>query len=205
MLDYEKKIWGKGFKHIVGCDEAGRGPLCGPLVCAACMLPINFQNEEINDSKKLNEKKREELYSVIIDNALSYGIVIISPSDIDKMNIYESSRFGMCEAIKKLKIEPDYILTDAMPLYDFFGIPQEAIVKGDAKAMNIAAASILAKVTRDRIMDELDKIYPEYHFSKHKGYPTKEHLALIEKLGVIKDIYRFSYAPVTKLKNFVRK
>lgn len=205
MLDYEKKIWDKGFKYIVGCDEAGRGPLCGPLVCAAVMFDKDFQNEEIDDSKKLTEKKREELYSLIIEKALCYEIVIISPKEIDRMNIYESSRWGMCEAIKKLKVTPDYILTDAMPLYDFMGTPQEAIIKGDGKAISIAAASILAKVTRDRIMLELDKLYPEYNFKKNKGYPTKEHLMLIEKYGIREDIYRFSYAPVKKLKNFVRK
>ena len=198
MLDYEKDIVAKGYKLIVGCDEAGRGPLCGPVVCAACILPIGYQNEDINDSKKLTEKKREKLFDVIIKDALSYAIVMISPQEIDKINIYQASRKGMELAIEKLNIIPDYILTDAMPLTKFKEIPQEALIKGDAKAMNIAAASILAKVTRDRLLDDYDKLYPEYEFKKHKGYPTKKHLELLDKYGPIKEIYRFTYGPVKK-------
>lgn len=198
MLDYELDIYKAGFKFIAGTDEAGRGPLCGPVVCAACILPPTYRNEKINDSKKLKEKDREELYDEIINNALAYNIVVISPSKIDEINIYEASRSGMVEAIKGLSIVPDYILTDAMPLYDFFGTPIEPLIKGDAKAQCIAAASILAKVTRDRIMDELDKEYPQYNFKKHKGYPTKEHLELLEKYGPIKEHYRYSYGPVKK-------
>ena len=198
MLDYELDIYKAGFKFIAGTDEAGRGPLCGPVVCAACILPSTYRNEKINDSKKLKEKDREELYDEIINNALAYNIVVISPSKIDEINIYEASRSGMVEAIKGLSIVPDYILTDAMPLYDFFGTPIEPLIKGDAKAQCIAAASILAKVTRDRIMDELDKEYPHYNFKKHKGYPTKEHLELLEKYGPIKEHYRYSYGPVKK-------
>ena len=198
MLDYEKDIVAKGYKLIVGCDEAGRGPLCGPVVCAACILPIGYQNEDINDSKKLTEKKREKLFDVIIKDALSYAIVMISPQEIDKINIYQASRKGMELAIEKLHIIPDYILTDAMPLTKFKEIPQEALIKGDAKAMNIAAASILAKVTRDRLLDDYDKLYPEYEFKKHKGYPTKKHLELLDKYGPIKEIYRFTYGPVKK-------
>lgn len=200
MLDYELDIYKHGFKYIVGTDEAGRGPLCGPVVCAAVIFPSSYKNELINDSKKLKEKDREILYEEIIKNALSYKITIISPKEIDEINIYEASRKGMVESIKGLTIEPDYILTDAMPLYDFFGIPQEALIKGDAKALSIAAASILAKVTRDRIMDELDQKYPQYNFKKHKGYPTKEHLELLEKYGPIEEIYRYSYGPVKKFK-----
>ncbi len=199
MLDYEKNIYSLGYKLIVGCDEAGRGPLCGPVVCAACILPKDYQNEFINDSKKLTEKKRRELFSVIKEVAIAYAIVAISPQEIDKINIYEASRKGMQDAIELLNVKPDYILTDAMPLNKFKDIPQEAIVKGDAKAMSIAAASILAKVTRDNIMDELDKKYPQYMFAKHKGYPTKLHLELLEKYGPIKEIYRFSYNPVKKV------
>ncbi len=198
MLDYEKDIYKKGFKFIVGCDEAGRGPLCGPVVCAAVIFPVDFQNEEINDSKKLTAKKREELYDIITQKALAYAIEIVSPQEIDEINIYEASRVGMVRAIKKLTITPDYILTDAMPLYDFFETPKEAIIKGDAKALSIAGASILAKVTRDRIMDELDKKYPQYEFKKNKGYPTKRHLELLEKYGPINEIYRYSYKPVKK-------
>ena len=182
----------------MGCDEAGRGPLCGPVVCAACIMEENYINDEINDSKKLTDKKRRELFDVIISHAISYAIVAISPQEIDKINIYEASRKGMQDAIDLLKVKPDYILTDAMPLLKFKDIPQEAIIKGDAKSINIAAASILAKVTRDNILLEYDKKYPQYQFAKHKGYPTKLHLELLEKYGPIKEIYRFSYKPVQK-------
>ncbi len=198
MLDYELDIYQKGFEFIAGCDEAGRGPLCGPVVCAAVILPKDYHNEEINDSKKLNEKVREKLFIEIKEHALSYAICVVSPQEIDEINIYEASRIGMVRALNDLKITPDYILTDAMPLYDFFEIPKEALIHGDAKAQSIAAASILAKVTRDHIMQELDKKYPNYHFAKHKGYPTKEHLALLDEYGPIKEIYRFTYGPVKK-------
>lgn len=198
MLDYEQEIYKKGFKFVVGCDEAGRGPLCGPVVAAAVILPPTYQNEAINDSKKLSEKKREELYYEIVNSALAYAITIIEPKIIDEINIYEASRLAMVESIKKLKIRPDYILTDAMPLLDFFDTPKEAIIKGDAKALSIASASILAKVTRDHIMDEYDKLYPQYNYKKNKGYPTKEHLQKLEEYGPINDIYRFSYGPLKK-------
>ncbi len=198
MLDYELDIYQKGFEFIAGCDEAGRGPLCGPVVCAAVILPKDYHNEEINDSKKLNEKVREKLFIEIKEHALSYAICVVSPQEIDEINIYEASRIGMVRALNDLKISPDYILTDAMPLYDFFEIPKEALIHGDAKAQSIAAASILAKVTRDHIMQELDKKYPNYHFAKHKGYPTKEHLALLDEYRPIKEIYRFTYGPVKK-------
>lgn len=198
MLDYEKDIIKKGYKLIVGCDEAGRGPLCGPVVCAACILPLGYQNEDINDSKKLTEKKREKLFDIIIKDAISYAIVAISPKEIDEINIYQASRKGMELAIEKLNVIPDYILTDAMPLTKFKDIPQEALIKGDAKAINIAAASILAKVTRDRLLDEYDKLYPQYEFKKHKGYPTKKHLELLDKYGPIKELYRFTYGPLKK-------
>lgn len=200
MLDYEKNIYEQGYQFVVGCDEAGRGPLCGPVVCASCILPVSYQNEMINDSKKLTDKKRRILFEEIKKVALDYAIVAISPQEIDKINIYEASRKGMTEAIKMMKIKPDYILTDCMPLLEFKGIPQENLVKGDARALCIAAASILAKVTRDNIMDELDKKYPEYHFAKHKGYPTKEHLRILEELGPIESEYRYSYKPVAKFK-----
>ena len=200
MLDYEKSIYEQGYSLVVGCDEAGRGPLCGPVVCAACILPTSYQNEMINDSKKLTDKKRRILFEEIKKVAIDYAIVSISPQEIDQINIYEASRKGMSEAIKRMKIKPDYILTDCMPLLEFNDIPQENLVKGDARAMSIAAASILAKVTRDDIMEELDKKYPEYHFAKHKGYPTKEHLEILEKLDPIESEYRYSYRPVAKFK-----
>ena len=196
MLDYEKDIYKNGYRLIVGCDEAGRGPLCGPVVCASCILPMDYQNEIINDSKKLTDKKRRLLFEEIKKVALAYSIVAISPEEIDKINIYEASRKGMTIAIHNLDIDPDYILTDCMPLKEFPNIPQENLVKGDAKALCIAAASILAKVTRDRIMDELDEKYPQYNLKKHKGYPTKEHIELLNRYGPIKGLYRYSYKPV---------
>ena len=198
MLDYEVNIYSQGYNLIVGCDEAGRGPLCGPVVCAACILPPNYKNEEINDSKKISEKKRERLFDIIKRDAIAYAIVCISSQEIDAINIYEASRKGMQDAIEALNVKPDYILTDAMPLKKFKDIPQEALIKGDAKAINIAAASILAKVTRDKILDEYDLLYPQYEFKKHKGYPTKKHLELLDIYGPIKEIYRYSYGPVKK-------
>lgn len=196
MLDYEKHLHEQGYKLIVGCDEAGRGPLCGPVVAACCILPPDYQNEMINDSKKLSEKKRKILFEEIKKVALYYAIVCIEPEEIDRINIYEASRKGMMEAIKNCGGTPDYILTDCMPLFGFDGIPQENLVKGDAKALCIAAASILAKVTRDNIMEEIDQKYPQYLIKKHKGYPTKLHLELLQKYGPIKGLYRYSYKPV---------
>ena len=196
MLDYEKEIYKNGYKLIVGCDEAGRGPLCGPVVCASCILPIDYQNDMINDSKKLTDKKRRILFEEIKKVAIDYSIVAISSEEIDQINIYEASRKGMTVAIKNLKVKPDYILTDCMPILEIKDIPQENLVKGDAKAMCIAAASILAKVTRDDILEELDRQYPQYKFKKHKGYPTKEHIELLNKYGPIKGLYRYSYKPV---------
>ena len=182
---------------IAGVDEAGRGPLAGPVVAAAVIIEDYFEElEEINDSKKLTEKKREQLYDIIIKDAVTYGIGIVSAKEIDELNIYEASRKAMIkayeEANKKVKI--DYLLTDAMPITTL-DIPVLKIIKGDAKSVTIAAASILAKVTRDRILIDLDKKYPEYNFKKHKGYPTKEHLEKINEFGVF-DEYRMTYKPV---------
>lgn len=200
MLDYEKSIYEKGYQLIVGTDEAGRGPLVGPVVCAAVIFDKNYQNEDINDSKKLTDKKRRILFEQIKKDALAYAIVSITPEEIDRINIYEASRLGMSKAIRQLKIEPDYILTDCMPLFDFKQ-PLEALVKGDAKALCIAAASILAKVTRDDYLVELDMKYPEYGFRNNKGYPTKSHLEAIKKYGIVPKIYRLSYRPVKEVLN----
>ena len=199
MYEYEESLNKQGYKYIGGCDEAGRGPLVGPVVCACVVFPIGYKNDLINDSKKLTEKKREALYDVIIKDALSYGIAIISAKEIDEINILEASRKGMIEAYKEAnkKINIDYLLTDAMKI-STLNIPVLDIIKGDAKSISIAAASILAKVTRDRILYELDKKYPEYDFKSHKGYPTKKHLELIEKYGVF-DEYRKSYKPVKNI------
>ena len=199
MYEFEEKLNNEGYNYIGGCDEAGRGPLVGPVVCACVVFPKGYKNDLINDSKKLTEKKREALYDIIIKDALSYGIAVISAKEIDEINILEASRKGMIEAYKEAnkKINIDYLLTDAMKI-STLNIPVLDIIKGDAKSVSIAAASILAKVTRDRILYELDKKYPEYDFKSHKGYPTKKHLELIEKYGVF-DEYRKSYKPVKNI------
>ena len=199
MREYENKYINLGYKVIAGTDEAGRGPLVGPVVCACVVLPNGYNNDEINDSKKLTEKKREKLYDIIMRDALSVGVSIISSKEIDEINILEASRKGMIESYKEAnkKIKIDVLLTDAMKI-DTLSIPVEKIIKGDAKSISIAAASIIAKVTRDRILLELDKKYPEYGFSSHKGYPTKKHLEAIEKYGIF-DEYRKTYGPVKKI------
>lgn len=197
LYNNEKKLWNLGYENIAGCDEAGRGPLFGPVVAASVILPHDFVLEGLNDSKKLSEKKREKYYPIIMEKALAVSVSIVEADEIDKINIYEASRQGMLRATNSLKVKPDYIITDAMPLDGFTSVPHEAIIKGDAKSITIAAASVIAKVTRDRIMYEIDKVHPEYEFKKHKGYPTKKHLELIEKYGII-DGYRRTYGPVKK-------
>lgn len=197
LYSNEKRLWNLGYENIAGCDEAGRGPLFGPVVVASVILPHDFVLEGLNDSKKLSEKKREKYYPIIMEKALAVSVSIVEADEIDKINIYEASRQGMLRATNSLKVRPDYIITDAMPLDGFTSVPHEAIIKGDAKSITIAAASVIAKVTRDRIMYEIDKVHPEYEFKKHKGYPTKKHLELIEKYGII-DGYRRTYGPVKK-------
>lgn len=197
LYSNEKRLWNLGYENIAGCDEAGRGPLFGPVVAASVILPHDFVLEGLNDSKKLSEKKREKYYPIIMEKALAVSVSIVEADEIDEINIYEASRQGMLRATNSLKVKPDYIITDAMPLDGFTSVPHEAIIKGDAKSITIAAASVIAKVTRDRIMYEIDKVHPEYEFKKHKGYPTKKHLELIEKYGII-DGYRRTYGPVKK-------
>ena len=199
MREYENKYIEQGFNVIAGTDEAGRGPLVGPVVCACVVLPNDYNNDEINDSKKLTEKKREKLYDIIMKDALAVGVSIISAKEIDEINILEASRKGMIESYKEAnkKIKIDVLLTDAMKI-DTLDIPVEKIIKGDAKSISIAAASIIAKVTRDRLLFELDKKYPEYGFKDHKGYNTKKHLEAIEKYGIF-DEYRKTYGPVKKI------
>ena len=198
MLNFEDKYFNDNIKNIAGCDEAGRGPLCGPVVASAVILPPDFKNELINDSKKLSAKERDKLFDIIQNNALAIGIGIVSPKEIDEINIYSASKKAMLLSLKEIKIPIDLILTDYMPL-KFNNLEAISLVKGDAKARCIAAASIIAKVTRDRIMDEYAKKYPEYNFNKHKGYPTKEHLEIIKKYGIIKGFYRESYKPVKEI------
>ena len=199
LLKYEKELYDKGYTLICGTDEAGRGPLVGPVVAGACILPINYTLEGLNDSKKLTEKKREELYPIIIKDAIAYGVGIVSAKRIDEINIYEASREAMKLAIENMTTKPDYVITDAMPMPDY-KYPVTPIIKGDAKSITIAAASVIAKVTRDHIMYEYDKLHPEYEIKSHKGYPTKKHLELLEKYGPTKD-YRFTYKPVMKVAN----
>jgi ribonuclease HII len=197
LYENEKRLWSLGYESIAGCDEAGRGPLFGPVVIASVILPHDFVLEGLNDSKKLSEKKRNYYYPLIMERALAVSVSVVEADEIDKINIYEASRQGMLRATNSLKVKPDYIITDAMPLDGFTNVPHEAIIKGDAKSITIAAASVIAKVTRDRLMYEIDKMHPEYEFKKHKGYPTKKHIELIEKYGIING-YRRTYGPVKK-------
>ena len=197
LLKYEKELYKNNITLIAGVDEAGRGPLCGPVVAAACILPKNYHLEGLNDSKQLSEKKREKFFEILKKEAVSYGIGIASASEIDEINILEASRKAMYIALNNLSVTPEYILSDAVALNDI-DIPSRPIIHGDALSLSIAAASVIAKVTRDHIMLELDKKYPEYHYNKHKGYPTKEHMELLKKYGVTEE-YRMSYKPVREL------
>ena len=192
LTKYEKDLNKKGYKLIAGTDEAGRGPLCGPVVAAAVIFPVGYNLEGLNDSKKLTEKKRNYYFDIIKKDAISYGIGIVDAKTIDKINILEASRLAMNISLDNLKVKPDYILTDAMKLDRDNVLP---IIHGDALSITIAAASVLAKVTRDNIMYELDKKYPQYGFKDHKGYPTKRHLENINKYGILY-CYRQTYKPV---------
>lgn len=191
-LAKEKALWEKGYQLICGVDEAGRGPLAGPVVAAAVILPKDFNNEEINDSKQLSKKKREAFKDYIEKHALYIGISVVSNYDIDKMNILEASRYAMKEAIKNLGVKIDFALTDCM---DIGNIPHESIVHGDAISQSISAASIIAKVTRDEIMLQYDEKYPEYDFKNNQGYGTKKHLAALDKYGPT-PIHRMTFSPV---------
>ena len=191
---YEKELRKQGIELIAGVDEVGRGPLVGPVVAACVILPKKFDLNGLTDSKKLSEKKREMFYDKIMDQAISVGIGIIDEKVIDEVNIYEATKLAMKEAIDNLVIKPEHILIDAMPLE--LDIPTTSIIKGDLKSITISAASVIAKVTRDRMLDELDKKYPMYGFKSNKGYPTKRHMDAIDEYGII-DEHRKSYAPVS--------
>lgn len=195
LYQYEKELYEKGFSYIGGVDEVGRGPLIGPVVTACVVLPRNFQLEGLTDSKKLSEKKRNLFYSYIKEHAVACEIGMCSPDEIDVYNIYKATQIAMERAILKVreKINLEHVLIDAMPLS--LDIPTTSIIKGDAKSISIAAASVIAKVTRDEMMYTLDKEYPMYGFKNHKGYPTKKHLEAIYKYGLIEG-YRKSYKPV---------
>ena len=190
---YERELIGKGIKFIAGIDEVGRGPLVGPVVTACVILPINYKLDGLTDSKKLSEKKREEFYQILMKDAISIGIGIIDEKRIDEINIYEATKEAMLMALNNSSIKPEHVLIDAMKLD--IDIPSTSIIKGDAKSLSIAAASVIAKVTRDHMLYELDKKYPMYDFKNNKGYPTKKHLEAIEKYGII-PCHRRSYGPV---------
>ena len=198
MKEFENELYNNEINFIAGIDEVGRGPLVGPVVTAAVILPKDFYDERINDSKKLTEKKRELLYDVIMENALSVGIGMSSPEVIDEINILNATKKAMIEAINNLSVKPQHLLIDAVKLD--IDIPQTSIIKGDAKSESIAAASIIAKVTRDRMMVELDKKYPMYDFKHNKGYGTKKHIEALYKYGPLKE-HRKSFAPVSELTN----
>lgn len=180
MLDYEKKYKGE---LLAGIDEAGRGPLAGPVICACVIMPLGEEKiiDGINDSKKLSAKKREELYEKIIKTAICYKIIEVDEKTIDEINILNATKLGMKQALEQMEIQPDRVLIDAVKIDS--EIPQENIIKGDALSYNIASASILAKVYRDRLMTKLDKDYPQYGFAKHKGYGTKMHIEALQKFG----------------------
>ena len=190
-LEYEEKARAAGYASICGCDEAGRGPLCGPVVAAAVILPEGEIIEGLDDSKKLSEKKREALFDVIKEKAVAYAIAEASPEEIDEINILNASMLAMNRAVEALSVKADFALIDGNCSRGF-SIPTETVVQGDSKSYSIAAASILAKVTRDRQCIELDKEYPQYDIAKHKGYPTKDHMAAVRKFGVA-PIYRKTF------------
>ena len=190
---YERKLKDMGINLIAGVDEVGRGPLVGPVVAACVILPDEFNLEGLTDSKKLSEKKRNMFYDLIMKEAVSVGIGIVDEKKIDELNIYEATKLAMKQAIANCKIKPEHVLIDAMPLD--IDIDTTSIIKGDIKSITISAASVIAKVTRDRMMLELDKKYPMYDFKNNKGYPTKKHLEAISKYGIINE-HRKSYGPV---------
>ncbi len=193
LLKYEKELYEQGINLIAGVDEVGRGPLVGPVVTAAVILPKNYFLEGLTDSKKLSEKKREEFYPIIMRDAISVGIGVIDAKTIDEVNIYEATKLAMYQAIDNLNVQPEHVLIDAMKLK--LAMPSTSIIHGDALSESIGAASVIAKVTRDHMMYELDEQHPEYGFKKHKGYPTKLHLEMLKKYGPLSN-YRFTYGPV---------
>ena len=199
LKQIEKEIYNKeNVKSICGIDEAGRGPLAGPVVVASVIMPKDSMIEGVNDSKKVSEKKREKLYEEITNTAIAWGVGIIDQREIDEINILNATKKGLTNSLKELEIKPDLILVDALTNIDTLGIPYRSIIKGDAKSYSIAAASIIAKVTRDRIMRQWDELYPEYGFEKHKGYGTKMHIDAIKEYGPC-PLHRKSF-----IKNFIK-
>ena len=197
LKSMEKQLYDKGFEYICGIDEAGRGPLAGPVVVAGVIMPKDSMIEGVNDSKKVSEKKREKLYDVILEEAISYSVAIIGQDIIDEINILNATKQGVTEVVEGLDVKPNLILVDALTHINTKGIPYDSIIKGDAKCYNIAAASIIAKVTRDRIMREWDEIYPQYGFINHKGYGTAKHIEALKEYGPC-PIHRRTF-----IKNFI--
>lgn len=197
MYYYEKKYYKLGLKTIAGVDEVGRGCWAGPLVVCAVILPENYLNNKINDSKTLSKTKRSQLYEVIIKDALAYSIIFTDSIEIDKVNIKQATVNAMKEAINKLSIKPDIVLIDAEEVKT--KQKTKSIIKGDSKSISIAAASIVAKVTRDRYMDKIAKFYPQYYFEQHKGYGTIKHLKALKKYGPINGFHRMSYKPIIQI------
>lgn len=204
MYQYEEKLIREGIQVIAGVDEVGRGPLVGNVVAACVVLPLHYELEGLTDSKKLSEKKRDKFYEILMQDALAVGIGRVSPEKIDEVNIYEATKIAMKMAIDEAnhKLKLEHVLIDAMPLA--LEIPTTSIIKGDSKSLSIAAASVIAKVTRDREMYALDKIYPMYDFAHNKGYGTKKHLLALEEYGICK-YHRLSYAPVFKCRGKINE
>ena len=199
LKEIDKSYFKEGYNYICGIDEAGRGPLAGPVVVAAVIMPKDSMIEGVNDSKKVSEKKREKLYELIIEEAISYSVGIVDQNEIDRINILNATKAGLTEAVRTLKVKPELILVDALTNIDTCGVPYQSIIKGDDKSYSIAAASIIAKVTRDRIMREWDKVYPQYGFEKHKGYGTAAHISAIKENGLC-PLHRLSF-----VKNIINK
>ena len=197
MLYYEEAFRQEGYQVVAGIDEAGRGPLAGPVSIGACILPQDCFIEKLNDSKKLSEKQRDILYDKIIECAIDWKVIFISEEEIDQKNIYQATINGMYQAVTELSVTPDAVLIDAVPLSKL-SQPSHSLIKGDQKSASIAAASILAKVSRDRLMEEYDRIYPQYGFAKHKGYGTAEHVAAIREYGPC-PIHRKTFEPIASI------
>lgn len=199
LKEFENNLYKTGLTYIAGIDEAGRGPLAGPVVVASVIMPKDSMIEGVNDSKKISEKKREKLYDEIIENAISYSVGIVDEKEIDRINILNATKAGLTESIMGLSVKPDIILVDALNGIDTCGIPYHSIIKGDAKSYSIAAASIIAKVTRDRIMRQWHEVYPQYNFIQHKGYGTAAHIQAIKEYG-LSPLHRLSF-----VKNIIKK
>ena len=192
LKQIEEELYTSGANLICGIDEAGRGPLAGPVVVGAVIMPRDSMIEGVNDSKKVSETKREKLFDLITEEAITYGVGIIDQKEIDRINIVNATKEGLTMAVKELNPRPDLIIVDALSKIDTDGIPYKSIIKGDAKCYSIACASIIAKVTRDRIMRQWDEVYPQYGFIKHKGYGTAAHISAIKEYGLC-PLHRLSF------------